>query len=61
MELFAIASGCFVLIQNCLRVAKLCAHNIMYDVQNAENCPFDGNGTKRVYVDGNLITENTPT
>jgi protease I len=38
-----------------------CAHNIMYDVQNAGGIVvFDGDGTKRVYVDGNLITGKHP-
>lgn len=38
-----------------------CAHNIMCDVQNAGGIIiFDGNGTKRVHVDGNLITGKHP-
>ncbi len=38
-----------------------CAHNILYDVQNAGGIiTFDGNETKRVYVDGNLITGKHP-
>ena len=38
-----------------------CAHNIMYDVKNAGGIiVFDGNGTKKVCVDGNLITGKHP-
>ncbi|NEQ26988.1 MAG: thiamine biosynthesis protein ThiJ, partial [Microcoleus sp. SIO2G3] len=38
-----------------------CAHNIMYDVQSAGGIVvFDGDGTKRVYVHGNLITGKHP-
>lgn len=38
-----------------------CAHNIMYDVQNAGGIVMFGNdGTKRIHVDGNLITAKHP-
>lgn len=38
-----------------------CAHNIMYDVKNAGGIiVFDGDGTKKVCVDGNLITGKHP-
>ena len=38
-----------------------CAHNIMYDVQNAGGIiVFDGNETQKVCVDGNLITGKHP-
>ena len=38
-----------------------CAHNIMYDVQNAGGIiVFDGDGTKEVHIDGNLITGKHP-
>lgn len=38
-----------------------CAHNIMYDVQNAGGIVmFDGDGTKSIHVDGNLITGKHP-
>ena len=38
-----------------------CAHNILYDVQNAGgNVIFDGNQTIPVHVDGDLITAKHP-
>ncbi|MBD2449509.1 DJ-1/PfpI family protein [Nostoc sp. FACHB-152] len=38
-----------------------CAHNVIADVQNAGGIiVFDGNGTKRVHTDGNLITGKHP-
>lgn len=38
-----------------------CAHNIMYDVQNAGGIViFSDDGTKRVHIDGNLITGKHP-
>ena len=38
-----------------------CAHNILYDVQNAgATIVFEGDGTKKVHVDGNLITGKHP-
>ncbi|ARV57302.1 thiamine biosynthesis protein ThiJ [Nostocales cyanobacterium HT-58-2] len=38
-----------------------CAHNIMYDVLNAGGIVlFDGDETKRVHIDGNLITGKHP-
>jgi putative intracellular protease/amidase len=38
-----------------------CAHNILYDVQNAGgNVVFDGDETTPVYVDGDLITAKHP-
>jgi protease I len=38
-----------------------CAHNLIYDVQNAGGIViFEGDGTKRVQVDGNLITGKHP-
>ncbi|MBD0385840.1 MAG: DJ-1/PfpI family protein [Nostoc sp. C3-bin3] len=38
-----------------------CAHNLIADVQNAGGIVvFDGDGTKRVHIDGNLITAKHP-
>ena len=38
-----------------------CAHNLIYDVQNAGGTVvFDGDGTKKVHIDGNLITGKHP-
>lgn len=38
-----------------------CAHNILYDVQNAgAKVIFDGDKTTRSYIDGDLITGNHP-
>lgn len=38
-----------------------CAHNLIADVQNAGGIVvFDGNGTKGVHIDGNLITGKHP-
>ena len=38
-----------------------CAHNLIQDVQNAGGIVvFDGDGTKRVQIDGNLITGKHP-
>lgn len=38
-----------------------CAHNIICDVQNAGGIVvFDGNGTKKLHIDGNLITAKHP-
>jgi putative intracellular protease/amidase len=38
-----------------------CAHNILCDVQNAGGIViFDGDGTKALHVDGNLITGKHP-
>lgn len=38
-----------------------CAHNIISDVQNAGGIVlFDGDGTKKVHIDGNLITGKHP-
>jgi putative intracellular protease/amidase len=38
-----------------------CAHNLIYDVQNAGGIVvFDGDGTKKVHIDGNLITGKHP-
>ena len=38
-----------------------CAHNIMYDVQNAGGIiMFDGDGTREVCIDGSLITGKHP-
>jgi putative intracellular protease/amidase len=38
-----------------------CAHNLIYDVQNAGGIVvFDGDGTKRVHIDSNLITAKHP-
>lgn len=37
------------------------AHNLIYDVQNAGGIVvFDGNGTKRLHIDNNLITGKHP-
>ncbi len=38
-----------------------CAHNLIYDVQNAGGIVmFEGDGTKNVQIDGNLITAKHP-
>ncbi|MCW5316096.1 thiamine biosynthesis protein ThiJ [Nostoc sp. KVJ3] len=38
-----------------------CAHNILCDVQNAGGIViFDGDGTKNLHIDGNLITAKHP-
>jgi protease I len=38
-----------------------CAHNILCDVQNAGGIIiFDGDGTKNLHIDGNLITAKHP-
>ena len=38
-----------------------CAHNIICDVRNAGGIiVFDGNGTKNIHIDGNLITAKHP-
>ncbi|WP_414582593.1 DJ-1/PfpI family protein [Scytonema sp. PCC 10023] len=38
-----------------------CAHNLIYDVQNAGAIVvFDGDGTKKVHIDNNLITGKHP-
>lgn len=38
-----------------------CAHNLIYDVQNAGGIVlFEGDGTKRINIDGNLITGKHP-
>lgn len=38
-----------------------CAHNLIYDVQNAGGIVvFDGDKTKEVHIDGNLITGKHP-
>jgi putative intracellular protease/amidase len=38
-----------------------CAHNLIYDVQNAGGIVvFDGVETKKVHIDGNLITGKHP-
>lgn len=38
-----------------------CAHNVIYDVQNAGGIVmFDGDGTKIIHIDGNLVTGKHP-